>query len=672
MLRSTCLMAWWALCGACTAASEPQPEPHDAGVVLPDAGTWDTGSLEDAGEVFECAAHADCGAQARCVEGACLPRPEAEQGFLFERVRIARLHDHWSGMPVLGGTGMEFSSVIGNLGFGGALFDMDGDHDLDLFLGTQGYGDFEVTPACVFENRSRPTHYEFVPVDGLCEPRDEMPHSGFGLDLEGDGYHELLVTGVRLMELHRFHPERRVIDLRALVPEEDGRANCNAGAGLSADINRDGLVDLVLGCQHGPINEPPNAVYHLVFLQRPDGSFDLLERSEWDRARPLLLHAHAVTLGLGGADVNDDGLLDLLVCEDQLQGNLPPDDPGGVYIACAPDESCRYRPYRLGRYEKAAGNYMGAGIAVLEGLGPHLYVTDIGANRLVELGSSPPNDRAQEANADLAGLSDQLPWIAWGVVVDDFNRDGRDDLVVSQGSLLSDDPSIYEAHFDAVLIQRDGARFSLHSEDVGIETFSREDSSHWANPYAGRGLLKADLDSDGMLELIQFGVDGRLRIHREVPVLGGAAPRCTLVPKDRYVSAFGMGHDLIGEDGIPRSWDVQGQLRAGASPFVVSPWRSGQLRFPSGAIVPFDCGESTGAVVVEEPEWLRLARQGSMLRIRLTEQAPAQEVRVWVEPLNELLEPERRDDGWYLRVPEGAQRMMLKLGARWLSRTYRL
>ena len=42
-----------------------------------------------------------------------------------------------------------------------------------------------------------------------------MPHSGLGLDLEGDGYHELLVTGVRLMELHRFHPERRVIDLRA-------------------------------------------------------------------------------------------------------------------------------------------------------------------------------------------------------------------------------------------------------------------------------------------------------------------------------------------------------------------------------------------------------------------------------------------------------------------------
>ena len=100
--------------------------------------------------------------------------------------------------------------------------------------------------------------------------------------------------------------------------------------------------------------------------------------------------------------------------------------------------------------------------------------------------------------------------------------------------------------------------------------------------------------------------------------------------------------------------------------------RSGQLRFPSGAVVPFDCGESTGAVVVEEPEWLRLARQGSMLRIRLTEQAPAQEVRVWVEPLNELLEPERRDDGWYLRVPEGAQRMMLKLGSRWLSRFYRL
>lgn len=645
----------------------------DAGYPLDSGSRNDAGGSNDAGSADLCRSHESCGPTKRCALGRCIPRPQAQDGFLLERARIASIEAHWSGMPVLPPFfDIEFSSVVGNLGFGGALFDIDGDRDLDLFLGTQGHGQPGISPACIYENVSQPTALEFQPMDAYCGDREEMPHSGFGVDLEADGYHELVVTGLDMMELHRFHPEHEVIDLKALVPVEDGRANCNAGAGLSADLNRDGRVDLVLGCQHGPISESPSAVFHLVFLQTESGGFELLERENWDLSRPLLLHAHSVTLGLGGSDVNGDGLLDLLVCEDHLQGDLPSDDPGGVYLACAPNENCRYRAFRMGDRTTAYGNYMGAGIAVLEGHGPHLYFSNIGANRFVDLSQNPANDRAVSANVDLAGLSDELPWISWGVVIDDFNRDGRDDILVSQGSLLTEDPAIYEAHFDALLIQRDGARFSLHSEDIGLEPFTADDSDHWRNPYSGRAIIKADLDYDGMLDLIQFGVDGRPRIHREVPVLDGPTARCTLIPKDRYVHAFGMGHELVGADGVSRAWDVQGQLRSGASPFVVSPWRSGHLRFPSGVLVPFDCGESTGAVVVEEPTWFRMARQGRVLRVRREQGALPGVLQVWVEPQRALLEAEARDDGDYLILPDGVSRMMLKFGERWLARYYPL
>ena len=113
-------------------------------------------------------------------------------------------------------------------------------------------------------------------------------------------------------------------------------------------------------------------------------------------------------------------------------------------------------------------------------------------------------------------------------------------------------------------------------------------------------------------------------------------------------------------------------MRVGASPFVLSPWRSGHLRFPSGALVPYDCGDSTGAIVVEEPQWLSMMHQGQMVRLRLTDDAPDQRVRVWVEPANEFIEPEERDDGLYVRIPQGSSRMMLKFGERWLSRYYPL
>ena len=173
--------------------------------------SFDAGTPE-AGVPELCIDHIACGSLHRCYDGRCIARVEAENGIQFERYHVAAIDAHRSKLPRLGpAIGVEYSSVIGNLGFGGALFDVDGDQDLDLFLATQGFGALGVSPACIYENRSLPTKPEFVAMPEHCGDRDEMPHSGFGLDLEGDGFHELLLTGTTLMEVHRFHPERSVI-----------------------------------------------------------------------------------------------------------------------------------------------------------------------------------------------------------------------------------------------------------------------------------------------------------------------------------------------------------------------------------------------------------------------------------------------------------------------------
>jgi hypothetical protein len=166
---------------SCTASSETLP---DAGATVSDTQTdsgaeprADTGS--DAGEVLngdaggcegngqacppgercsvygrcfagECLVHADCTAEQRCHQARCLNRPNPELGVLFERVHGMAFADHLSSIPT--GSERRSASAYGDFGFGAALFDMDGDRDLDLFIASQGRANGDDSPSCIYRN----------------------------------------------------------------------------------------------------------------------------------------------------------------------------------------------------------------------------------------------------------------------------------------------------------------------------------------------------------------------------------------------------------------------------------------------------------------------------------------------------------------------------------------
>ncbi len=639
---------------------------------LADSDCQDGLKCSDVGRCYqgECLSHGDCEDNQRCREGVCLNRPEP--GFVLERVFIDAFEEHVAVFEdPCDRPGMH---VCTDVGFGMALLDFDGDQDLDLFIG-QGYDSPGSSPACLYRNQSAPGSLAFVPVADYCSQLPNPPTGGHGLDLDQDGRHELLMTGPKRATLQRFYPRAEQIELLDLLPEGDARRNCNAGAAVSFDLNHDGHLDVLVGCQWDTNDQHGNSLINLAFAGDGRGGLRHLDRGEWDREDPILLHALGSTLALGAADLDDDGLLDLLVNEDEgtaipelfLSGQI---DPGGIYLRCPPDTSCGFEPYRLAEPQMAAGGYMGSGVMILEGLGEVTYFSNTGNNRMVQVrpGRS-ARDFAQRSRTQMGYIGQDMMF-SWGVAVDDYNRDGRDDFMLNQGAVWLPSVDTHATHFDALFLQTDDGRFNLHSADRGLAPFTHADSRTEQRVYSSRGLIKVDLDGDGTLEFLSGGKEGAPRLHREVLTTAEHTPRCTIIPKARYAPAFGVGHALVPpEGGLARQWDSQGQLRSGTSPFVVSPWSRAAIRFPSGAVVPFDCEQTAGPILVEEPDWLTLQRGEQGWLVQISDLGPAGSVSALSDHERSLVAGEEIAAGqWRVPLPESTQAVMIRLGDRWIPR----
>ena len=623
-----------------------------------------------AGACFEgqCLSHADCPSGERCAARRCLERVDPAEGVAFERVYAPPLTDHRS--PI------NETDHMTTYGYGAALFDLDGDLDLDAFIGTQA-ADGNGSAGCIYRNESVPGELRFEPIERFCQAQSDPAIAGYGLDLEGDGYHELLLAKRFAIELHRFHPQHEVLDLMSLLPAEHPGRACQVFGALALDLNLDGRADLLLGCGSRDLNRERNEPHHmhpnLVFLQTEAGALRPLDPDSWYRD-DILLNAVSLTHALGAADVDEDGLMDVMISEEAYYSVIDGrynGDPGGVYRRCAPSERCGFQSITLGEGVNAFGAYMGSGLLQVEDRGELLYYSNLGPNRLIEIDSGAGFDTGADAHVQLATFGDEMVF-SWGVVVDDFNRDGRDDLFVSNGSLFFRDPAQMNVYYDTLLLQGAGAAFTTHSEEVGIAPFTTVDSGSELRPYSSRASAKVDWDGDGFLDLLTVGLEGVPRIHREVPTQRAEPPRCTLVPINRYVPSYGFGFAIVPDDDPrPRRWDSQGQHRLGTSPFVVSPWTQGSLVFPSGASVRFDCGAQPGPVIVEEPEWLNINLTLSGRTLTLGEASPGGSPAIYAEPSGELLSLEAAGpSGYRLTLPARTERFMLRIGDRWVARWF--
>ena len=142
---------------------------------------------------------------------------------------------------------------------------------------------------------------------------------------------------------------------------------------------------------------------------------------------------------------------------------------------------------------------------------PEIYLTSQGPNKLQTLLAGPDAPTYRDIAIKYGVIAtrpstgdDPLPSTAWHPEFQDVNNDGFMDLFVSKGNVGQQPDYAVRDPSDLFLGGVDGT-FTYAAEEAGIIDFER-----------GRGAALADLNADGLLDLVQVDLDAPVRLWRNM------------------------------------------------------------------------------------------------------------------------------------------------------------
>lgn len=394
-----------------------------------------------------------------------------------------------------------------------AAFDYDGDGRIDLF-----FANGNATPAApkagpAFHNRlyRNVGGFRFEDVTDAAGLQGRGYAMGAAVaDFDNDGDPDLLVPGLGQPTLYRNRGDGRFEDITT-----------KAGIGPSPwtvaaawiDVDRDGWLDLFVVnyldwndkadrfcgdrvrdlrvyCHPKFYTGLPNQLYR----NRRDGTFEDISKSSG-------IAAHVGKgMSVGVADLDADGRDDLFVSNDGVPNFLFRNVDGKTF-----EESALLAGVALPGFGRpvssmgvALGDVTGDGrtdvlVTALKGETFPLFVND---------GNLTFHDGTHQAR--LSGPSSQHS--GWGVALADVDNDSRLDVVVAN-SHVNDLIDRFEASSykepNAVLLDR-GKGFEDVTAQAGA-TLARTSAAH-------RGLVAADLDDDGRLDLVTTSLGGPVEL----------------------------------------------------------------------------------------------------------------------------------------------------------------
>jgi len=450
---------------------------------------------------------------------------------------------HWNGM-----TGRR--TFLEMMGSGGALFDMDGDGDLDLFAAQGSALDPQAKsifppPAepggRLFRNLLSETgHLHFEDVTAKSGIASKIYGMGAAIgDVDGDGLPDLYLTGFGEPELWRNLGQGRFAEVAAKsgLGTKAGAKTPWSVPALFFDADADGDDDLYVGeyVEYSPADDKPcflaggaadycgpiaykSAKDHL-YRNRGDGTFEDISTSS-----KIGTEAGAA-LGAIAFDADGDGKLDLYVANDGQPNFLWRNLGGGQFENIALLAGCAVNASGL------AEASMGVDAADVDGDGDDdLLMTHLSQETNTFYRNQGEGFFEDEtAQTGLGPAS--FPFTSFGVRWLDFDLDGDLDVITVSGTirtieaqLLAKEP--HPLRQRPQLFRNDGGHFT---EVLPAEL------SLLAKEFVGRGLVAGDVDNDGDLDLVLFANAGPLVLW-----LGQAAQEKNWI-----------GFEVVGQAGRP-------------------------------------------------------------------------------------------------------------------------